>query len=260
MLIAIACLSIHPDKNNVMRVNKRILFIAAIVIFFACTHQALNPNGGNNNGGNGNGNGGNGNGNGGGGSGDSIICFEEQILPLLQTNCAKSGCHDAASHQEGYVLDSYNHIISKGIVPGNSKNSKIVQVMSSKGDEDIMPPSPNTPLTQQQVNLVAQWIDEGAQNTTNCSTGCDTSLFTYSSAVQPILELHCTGCHNNTTQNGGVNLSTYNGVQTVALNGKLAGSINWSVGFIAMPQGGQKLSDCNIEQITKWINAGAPNN
>jgi uncharacterized membrane protein len=241
-----------------MHKKKALLIITGtslfILLFFACKHQVLNPVGSNKNGGDTTGNGN------GGGNNDSLVCFEEQILPLFQSNCAKSGCHDAASHQEGYVLDSYSHIVAKGITPGNAKNSKIYQVIKSSGDEDIMPPPPDKPLTNEQINLIAQWINEGAQNTTHCSIGCDTSLFTYSGAVQPVLESHCTGCHNNNTQNGGVNLSTYNGVQTVALNGKLAGSINWSQGYVAMPQGGQKLSDCNIDQIIKWINAGSPNN
>ena len=237
--------------------KKWLLIISGILIFFACTHQVLNPTGGNNNG-NGNGNGsGNGNGN---NNGDSLICFEEQILPLFQSNCAKSGCHDAGSHKEDYVLDSYNTIISRGIIPGNSHDSKIYQVLSRKGEDDIMPPPPNPPLSQEQVDLIGQWIDQGAQNTTNCSSGCDTSTFTYSAAVRPILEVHCIGCHNNTTQNGSVNLSTYSGVQTVVLNGKLSGSINFQPGYPQMPPGGQKISDCNITQIMKWINAGAPNN
>lgn len=258
MLIALRAYQLS-NKNNAMHVNRAVLIISGIslfiVLFFACTHQVLNPGGGSNNGGGdttGTGNG--------GGNHDSLICFEEEILPIFQTNCAKSGCHDATSQREGYVLDSYNNIVARGIVPGNAKNSKLYQVLLSSGEEDRMPPSPNAALTNQQINLIAQWINEGAQNTTNCSTTCDTSLFTYSGAVQPILTVHCTGCHNNTTQSGGINLTTYNGVQTVALNGKLAGSINWSTGFKPMPQGGQKLSDCNIEQITKWINAGAPNN
>ena len=136
--------------------KKWFLAISGILIFFACTHQVLNPTGGNNNG-NGNGNGNN--------NGDSLICFEEQILPLFQSNCAKSGCHAASSHAEGYVLDSYNNIISRGIVSGNSRDSKIYQAISGKkGEDDIMPPPPNPPLSQEQIDLIGQWIDEGAQN------------------------------------------------------------------------------------------------
>lgn len=225
-----------------------------IFLFFACTHQVVNPDGGNNNGGDTTGTGN------GGGNGDSLICFEEQILPLFQTNCAKSGCHNVSSHKEDYVLDSYDHIVAKGIVAGNHSSSKLYQVLTSNGGEDVMPPWPDKPLSPQQINLIAQWIDEGAQNTTNCSNQCDTSLFTYSGEVRPIIDLHCVGCHNNTTQNGGLNLSTYTGVQTVALNGKLSGTINFQTGYPQMPPGGQKLSDCNITQIMKWIKAGAPNN
>ena len=240
--------------------NRWLFIVMGILVLFACTHQISNPNGGSNGGGNG---GGNGNG-GGGGGGDSLVCFEEEILPLFQTNCAKSGCHDAKSHQEGYILDSYDNIVSRGIDPGNASGSKLYQVLSAQRgaeeDDEVMPPPPNQPLAQAQIDLIGQWIDEGAQNTTNCSNVCDVSLYTYSGAVRPILDVHCVGCHNNTTQNGGVNLATYTGVQTVALNGKLAGVITGAAGFPQMPPNGQTLSDCNITQITEWINSGAPNN
>lgn len=238
--------------------NRWLLIFMGIMFFFACTHQVINPGNGNDGGNTG------GNGGGGGNPGDSLVCFEEDILPLFLSNCAKSGCHDSKTHQEGYVFDSYNNIMRKGIDPGNAANSKIYQVISgqSGGDEesDIMPPPPNQPLSKDQVDLIAQWINEGAQNTTNCSNRCDTSSYTYSSAVRPILDLHCIGCHNNSTQNGGVDLTTYTGVQTVAVNGKLAGTINWDPGYPPMPQGGTQLSECNITQIMKWITAGAPNN
>ena len=45
-------------------------------------------------------------GGGGGGTGTTAVCFESDVLPIFQSNCAKSGCHDAASHQDDYVLDS----------------------------------------------------------------------------------------------------------------------------------------------------------
>jgi hypothetical protein len=61
-------------------------------------------------------------------------------------------------------------------------------------------------------------------------------------------------------KNGGVDLSNYNGVATVAVSGTLIGTITHAPGFSAMPQGGNKLSDCEITQIQKWINSGALNN
>jgi hypothetical protein len=122
-----------------------------------------------------------------------------------------------------------------------------------------MPPKGNPALSNDQLNTIRQWIAEGAQNTSGCST-CDTSLFTFSGAVQPIMQANCTGCHSTGLANGGVDLSTYNGVRSVALDGRLYSAITHAPGFVPMPQNGNMLSDCNITQIAKWINAGAPNN
>jgi hypothetical protein len=77
------------------------------------------------------------------------VCFETDILPLFQSNCAKSGCHDAASHQGDYILDSYVNIIKKGLAPGNATGSKIYKVLFETGN-DKMPPAPNPDLTASQ--------------------------------------------------------------------------------------------------------------
>lgn len=234
------------------------LILIFVILVYACKHQVVNITNGTG--------GGNHGGGSGGGTNDSTICFESDILAIFQSNCAQSGCHNATSHQDGYVFDSYENIVKKGINPGDANGSKVYEVMIETGD-DRMPPAGNKPLTKNQTDMVAQWINEGAENTTNCGTACDETLFTYSGAVKPILDLHCTGCHNSSNSGGGVDLSIYDGtgsgnlgVKQVALNGKLVGTITWAPGFSKMPQGGDKLIDCNISQITQWVNAGAPNN
>src|ERR1017187_4160253 len=58
---------------------------------------------------------------------DPNICFERDILPIFISNCTKSGCHNAQSHVGGYVLDNYQNIVSKGIVPGNYAASKLYE-------------------------------------------------------------------------------------------------------------------------------------
>ena len=75
-----------------------------------------------------------------------------------------------------------------------------------------------------------------------------------------MLEFYCKGCHNSTTATSGVILDNYSGVKTVAANGKLLGVIKRLPGFPAMPKNGNKLSDCQIRQLEKWIAAGAQNN
>lgn len=229
---------------------KRVVLLCMVAagFLFACKHQVINPtdNGTDNGSGDTTGNGSN---------DDTLICFESEVLPIFQSSCAKSGCHDAGTHEEGYVFDSYANIVRKGIDPGRPNDSKVFEEIES-GD---MPPNGEPNLTNDQIATIKQWILEGAKNTTNCSS-CDASVFTYSGAVQPIMANNCVACHSATLQNGGVNLSTYTGVKAAANSGALIGTISHAAGFSPMPQGGNKLSDCNIEQIQKWIDDGMKNN
>ena len=92
-----------------------ILIALAPVIFYACRHtppDAIPPVQPGSGGPNGNG----------GGPGSNPVCFESEVLPIFQTNCATSGCHDAASNQKGYILDSYDNLFKKE-VQVVSKNS-----------------------------------------------------------------------------------------------------------------------------------------
>lgn len=196
---------------------------------------------------------------------DTGICFERDILPIFLSQCAKSGCHDAASHEDGYVLDSYNSIMASsydddGIVPGNANESKIYRSLIDNDDDDRMPLAPNPPLSATQINLIKRWINEGAQNGANCVVLCDTANTGYNAAIKPIMENNCTGCHNASLASGGIILSTYAGVAAAATDGSLLGSIRHQSGYVAMPQGGTKLSDCKIKQVEKWIQAGSQNN
>ena len=90
---------------------------------------------------------------------------------------------------------------------------------------------------------------------------CDTSGVTYTFTIIPLLQANgCTGCHSGGAPSGNISLTDYNNVRTVALNGKLYGVISHSAGFTPMPQGGNKMSSCNINKIKAWIDAGAANN
>ncbi len=92
---------------------------------------------------------------------------------------------------------------------------------------------------------------------------CDTSVFTYSAAIKPILDSYCLSCHANNVASsfgGNVKLGTYPDVKTVADNGKLVGSIGHQNGFSAMPKGSSKLEGCKITIIRKWVTSGALNN
>lgn len=91
------------------------------------------------------------------------------------------------------------------------------------------------------------------------SSNCDTVNVKYSTTVLPIIVASCISCHNNQSASGNVNLEGYSNVVKSVNNGALIGSISWSGGFSNMPQGGNKLSDCKIAQVQKWIDLGAKN-
>lgn len=195
----------------------------------------------------------------GGGPGSTRVCFETEVLPLFQSNCAKSGCHDAATHTEGYIFDSYENIMRKDIIPGNASNSEVYEVLFEDGN-DKMPPPPNPDLTAAQKALIGRWINEGALNTTNCGTNCDTTNFRFSTAVSVITNTYCVGCHSGSAPSGGINLSSYAGVAAAAQSGRLYNAITHAAGYSPMPKDAAKLSDCQITQIRKWIQSGTPNN
>jgi uncharacterized membrane protein len=193
----------------------------------------------------------------------NLIYFETDILPLLQSNCAFSGCHDAASAEDGVVLISFETVMATGDVePFDLSNSELYEVLVEGDIDKRMPPSPTPALSQDKIQLIAQWILQGAKNLT-CDPGlepCDTDNVSFASVVKPIIDLYCVGCHSGNPPSGGIDLSNYQGVKAVADNGNLIGSISWTAGFSKMPKNGVQLPDCEIDKIKSWVDAGALDN
>ena len=255
------------QKNS----GKAVLSFAGIVLMLfvgmlSCVHDPLQPldpgNGGN------------------GGNGGNpidtldeepigIVCdpdtvyFEKDILPILRSNCAKSGCHDAQSHEDGVVLESYLQVLTTGDVrPFDLEDSDLYEVITESDPDKRMPPPPNQRLTSEQIALIAKWINQGAENyTCDANAGvCDTTQVTWSGFVAPLMVNYCNGCHSGTNPSGGINLTSHASAQTVALDGRLIGALTWATGFTPMPQGGNQLTDCQIAKIQTWIHEGAQNN
>lgn len=214
------------------------------------------------------GNGGNNGGNNGGGSNTGNPCdpdtvyFEMQILPILQSNCAMSGCHDAGSAQDNVILTDYVNVMNTAEVqPFSLSESELYEVLVETDPDKKMPPPPNTALSNDQISLIAQWINQGALNLTcDANSGCDTTNVSFTNDITPILTNKCTGCHSGGSPSGGVSLDNYNGVKVVAQSGQLYGAVNWDASYSNMPQGGNQLPQCEIDKIKSWVDAGALNN
>jgi hypothetical protein len=110
--------------------------------------------------------------------------------------------------------------------------------------------------------IVACYYDSEENLYPQLESNCDTTIFTFSGAVKPILRDNCYLCHSNANSGFGNNikLEDFNDVKVMVDNGKLIGSITHQGGFSRMPKDGAKLSDCKIKLIQKWIDNNALNN
>ena len=89
--------------------------------------------------------------------------YETQIQTIFNSNC--TNCH-VYGHNSGLNLASYTGVMAGGnsgavIVPGDHANSLLWQKVNS----GVMPPGNNPDLSADEINLIAQWIDEGALET-----------------------------------------------------------------------------------------------
>ncbi|WP_295801382.1 c-type cytochrome [Mucilaginibacter sp.] len=240
---------------------KRPLLIIGTLIFmlFACTHDGIAPKSTGTPGGGTGGNTGGTGGSTGGGTGtppSDIVCFQTDVLPLFQTYCASAGCHDAATQREELVLTSYANIM-RGIRSKNPNGSKYYTVIQ----EGSMPPRNKPQLSTAQVATIGKWINQGALNNTCAVTTCDTTKTTYNNGISLLFATYCNGCHGIAPGSGNVVLSDYASAKSAGttMKANFLNAINFTSANAAMnmPQSG-KLSDCQVTQITKWINSGCP--
>ena|SRR5258706_15757733 len=90
---------------------------------------------------------------------------------------------------------------------------------------------------------------------------CDTLNVTYSGSVLPILEHNCYMCHdNNNVQISQILLEGYANLIVKVNDGKLIKAINHFDGASPMPKDRNKLGECDISKIEKWVSLGALDN
>ncbi|AFK05664.1 hypothetical protein Emtol_0149 (plasmid) [Emticicia oligotrophica DSM 17448] len=184
------------------------------------------------------------------------VCFDSQVLPFFQTNCAMSGCHDSKTREEGYDLSSYSTIIKRGINTSKPTNSELYKVIVDTG-RDRMPPPPRQAISKQQSDMILKWIQQGAKETA-CGVSVDATNPTFAKVIKPIIDVNCLGCHQSGSASGNIVLDSYNTIKQQVDNGRLWGSIAQLQGFSPMPQG-RKLSDCELTAFKNWIDKGAKN-
>ncbi len=96
------------------------------------------------------------------------VDFRSQIQPILRTTCYS--CHGLEKQESGLRLDAKRRALVGGdmgpvIVPGDSAASRLIAIVQGRDEVvSIMPPQgEGTPLSEQQVALLRDWIDQGAE-------------------------------------------------------------------------------------------------
>ena len=88
------------------------------------------------------------------------VDYNSEIQTIFNSRC--TNCHSGSDAEEDLSLTSYNNVMNGGdsgdvVIPYDHANSLLWQYINS----GFMPPGTND-LTDIQVDLIAQWIDEGA--------------------------------------------------------------------------------------------------
>jgi hypothetical protein len=93
------------------------------------------------------------------------VSFNRDIRPILSDNCFFCHGPDASHRQADLRLDLRNDAMSAGaIVPGKPAESTLVsRVNATDADELMPPPESHKKLDAKQKELLARWIEEGAE-------------------------------------------------------------------------------------------------
>src|SRR5262249_44771908 len=94
------------------------------------------------------------------------VIFNRDIRPILSDNCFQCHGPDKATRKAKLRLDQEASVFKdrKVIVPGKPGKSEVFQRITAKNDKERMPPlSSGHKLTASQIDLVRQWIEQGAK-------------------------------------------------------------------------------------------------
>lgn len=98
-------------------------------------------------------------------TGQETVSFAADVAPLLVDNC--NGCHlDAMQVRGGLRLDTFAQLLQGGdsgaiVSPGKSSESLLVQKLKGMVGQR-MPSGGRPPLSEESIQLISTWIDEGA--------------------------------------------------------------------------------------------------
>ena len=99
------------------------------------------------------------------------LAFAEVIVPIMEEKC--HSCHSEAKNKDkgGLWMDTFENMLIGGdsqdgeefrtLVPGNSKDSYMIEVIALPKDDDMhMPPPKKTQMESHEIRLMTWWVDK----------------------------------------------------------------------------------------------------
>ena len=98
------------------------------------------------------------------------VDFHRDVQPVLAEHCWHCHGGDAEDRKGGLRLDRFEEAVKGGesgspaIVPGNPDQSELIRrIVSHDADVVMPPPDQKKPVSELQLQILKQWIQEGAE-------------------------------------------------------------------------------------------------
>ena len=125
------------------------------------------------------------------------VDYETEIQPIFNSNCGN--CH-LGNSSGGLNLSNYQNLMSGSddgavVIPGNHEQSILWDEINS-GD---MPQGNNPELSDEEIDLIALWIDEGAlpEESSDISGCMDSNAITCDDEIDPLYFPECDTCSDD---------------------------------------------------------------
>ncbi len=224
----------------------------------------------------------------GAGKGKNVgISFSKQVAPILAKNCL--GCHDDTARGR-LRLDTFAGLRQGGmtgqlLVPGNAQRSLLMAKLVLPGQQRM--PRGRGPLAQNDLKIIADWINQGARYDQQdpsimlTNLGKDqpmkkpeikvakpdgTETVSFQKDIAPMFVKFCFRCHSGNNPDSGFSVETFEKILIGGDSGEvlIPGNLEESRLFRLtgglenprMPQGQARITRKNYEDLKAWVKEG----
>lgn len=183
------------------------------------------------------------------------ITYQNIVDQIITPDCQR--CHNKNKQKGGLDLTNPSKFMNKIglIVPGDAENSSFYQAIEidSLGFSDM---PPDSPLTQDQIDLVKAWIDQGADGVAAPSKTSSATSPSFEDVTTNVLDV-CASCHGSAITDYKTLIKYKFVVPNNPENSYLYKLVKKNAAGRAYMPPRKPLSDEAIEMLKQWILNGA---